>query len=82
MAGRMKKQQTVNLDAIRAKWQRTVVDGNDVPTLLAHIDELECECGEAWEGVLDAALIHAELVRARDEARAQLAELATKKEKP
>ena len=31
-----------DLDAIRAKWkQRNVVSGNDVPTLLAYIDELE-----------------------------------------
>ena len=49
----------------------------NIPALLAYIDELECECGEAWEGVLDAALIHAELVRERDEARAQLAAIGT-----
>ena len=31
-----------DLDAIRAKWkQRNVVSGNDVPTLLRYIDELE-----------------------------------------
>lgn len=34
-----------DLDAIRAKWkQRNVVSGNDVPTLLRHIDELEERC--------------------------------------
>ena len=54
----------------------------EVAALLARIDELECECGEAWKGVLDAALIHAELVRARDEARAQLAQHFDLKEKP
>lgn len=31
-----------DLDAIRKKWrERSIVDGNDVPTLLAYIDELE-----------------------------------------
>jgi hypothetical protein len=31
-----------DLDAIRKKWeQRNIVDGNDVPTLLAYIAELE-----------------------------------------
>lgn len=40
----MKKQQMAgNLDAIRAKWKRNVVDSNDVPALLAYIDELERE---------------------------------------
>ena len=34
-----------DLDAIRAKWkQRNVVSGNDVPTLLRYIDELEERC--------------------------------------
>lgn len=33
-----------DIDAIRAKWkQRNVVSGNDVPTLLRYIDELEAE---------------------------------------
>ena len=41
-----------DLDAIRAKWkQRNVVSGNDVPTLLQHIDTLEHMLGEERENV-------------------------------
>ena len=52
-----------DLDAIRAKWrQRNVVSGNDVPTLLRHIDTLEHMLGEERENVdtLRAAVEHAE----------------------
>jgi len=41
-----------DLDAIRAKWkQRNVVSGNDVPTLLRHIDTLEHMLAEERENV-------------------------------
>ena len=52
-----------DLDAIRAKWkQRNVVSGNDVPTLLRHIDTLEHMLAEERENVdtLRAAVEHAE----------------------
>jgi flagellar biosynthesis chaperone FliJ len=52
-----------DLDAIRAKWkQRNVVSGNDVPTLLRHIDALEHMLAEERENVdaLRAAVEHAE----------------------
>lgn len=52
-----------DLDAIRAKWrQRNVVSGNDVPTLLRHIDTLEHMLAEECENVdtLRAAVEHAE----------------------
>ena len=41
-----------DLDAIQAKWkQRNVVSGNDVPTLLRHIDALEHMLAEERENV-------------------------------
>jgi molecular chaperone DnaK (HSP70) len=41
-----------DLDAILAKWkQRNVVSGNDVPTLLRHIDTLEHMLAEERENV-------------------------------
>ena len=42
-----------DLEAIRAKWKRNVVDGNDVPALLAYIDKLERERDEV-RALLDA----------------------------
>jgi hypothetical protein len=36
-----------DLGTIRAKWKRNVVDGNDVPALLAQIKELARERDEA-----------------------------------
>lgn len=35
-----------DLDAIRARWVTCLSDGEDTPTLLAYIDELEREIAE------------------------------------
>jgi len=83
-----------DLDAIRAKWkQRNVVSGNDVPTLLRHIDTLEHMLAEERENVdtLRAAVEHAEqrfvdeydarrdVERQRDELQARIAVLEAMK---